>query len=70
MRERDPRAAAEALEYDREAYGHDYTREAYRDRDRDRDRDEYREERAPRAREREREPPEEYAASRRALNAA
>lgn len=60
-------------EYDREAYGHDYTRDTY-------GRDEYareagypreagyaREERGPR--QREREAPDEYGASRRALNA-
>ncbi|KOB75160.1 Voltage-gated calcium channel beta subunit [Operophtera brumata] len=58
----DPRAApADSGEsYEREAYGHDYTRDAYRD--------EYREERPPRRDPRD-PPPDEYAASRRALNA-
>lgn len=51
------RDAYERDAYEREAYGHDYTRDAYRD--------EFREER-PR---RDRDPPDEYAPSRRALNA-
>ncbi|XP_049869514.1 voltage-dependent L-type calcium channel subunit beta-4 isoform X2 [Pectinophora gossypiella] len=56
--------------YEREAYGHDYTRDAYTREEYGREygREGYaRDERPPRSRERE--PPDEYAPSRRALNA-
>lgn len=58
----DPRAvpADSGESYEREAYGHDYTRDTYRD--------EYREERPPRRDPRD-PPSDEYVASRRALNA-